>query len=78
MIGSFRLPVSAAASTSSWAPPADWINISSVANNEIHLLVKDQRADDQDYGNGELKDNQSFSNRGLLSGTGSSLQRKLW
>ncbi len=37
MIGSFHLPSSA--SSSSWAPPADWINISSVANNEIHLLV---------------------------------------
>ena len=43
--GTFHLPISViggtSSATASWTPPVDWIDISSVGNNEINLLVAD-------------------------------------
>ncbi len=42
MIGSVKLPITTGAgAVSGWVKPSDWIDISSVGNNEINLLVAD-------------------------------------
>ncbi len=45
MIGTFKTPLNAVSvippSTTAWTKPSDWIDISTVGNNEINLLVAD-------------------------------------
>jgi hypothetical protein len=40
-IGSFKLPISTSTSPAQWTKPAEWIDISTVGDNEINLLVSD-------------------------------------